>query len=243
MSKYVDLIAWDDCPHLQPPHVSQEELDELEASLLPHQRQARRTGRPALGSGAIYPVEEDSYLIDPIPIPAFWGQAYGMDVGWRCTAALFTAHDPEHDIFYLTGEYYEKAREPVVHAHSIKAMQPSYPLMGAIDPAAEQSNQKDGTKLKEEYEALGLELELANNAVEAGLHRVLVLLQSGRLKVFNTLTHWLKEVRLYRRDEKGRIVKDNDHLMDAMRYVLNTDSIFRAKPVTHALTTRRYGEW
>lgn len=42
---------------------------------------------------------------------------------------------------------------------------------------------------------------------------------SGRLKVFNTLPLWLAEFRLYRRDDKGKIVKKNDHLMDATRYL------------------------
>ena len=42
MPKYIDMIGWDDVPHLKPPNIPQEELDELEGSLLPHQRQARQ---------------------------------------------------------------------------------------------------------------------------------------------------------------------------------------------------------
>jgi hypothetical protein len=34
------------------------------------------------------------------------------------------------------------------------------------------------------------------------------------------LQNWLSEFRIYRRDEKGKIVKQNDHLMDATRYGL-----------------------
>lgn len=219
-----------------------EELDEFEKGLLPHQRQARRTGRPSLGSGAIYPVEEDSFVIDPIPIPDWWGRAYGLDVGWRVTAAVFVAHDPELDSYYVTGEYYAKERAPAIHAHGIRAMQP-FTLRGAIDPAAEQRNQKDGTRLIQEYRDLGLDLAKADHAVEAGLHRVLVLLQSGQLKVFNTCTQWIREFRLYRRDEKGRIVKENDHLMDATRYALKTQGLFRRRPSGGRSVTVRQGEW
>ena len=43
-------------------------------------------------------------------------------------------------------------------------------------------------------------------------------LSTGRLKVFRTLQSWLAEYRLYRRDEKGAVVKKDDHLMDATRY-------------------------
>ena len=44
----------------------------------------------------------------------------------------------------------------------------------------------------------------------------------------------LGEIRLYRRDEKGRVVKDNDHGVDAMRYLvmelLNIVKTAPAKP-------------
>ena len=61
-------------------------------------------------------------------------------------------------------------------------------------------------------------------------------------KVFTTLMHWRKEFRLYRRDEKGKIVKENDHLMDAKRYLVNTPSVFSTKPIQHA-RRRSSGEW
>lgn len=242
MSKYIDLIGWDDAPHLQPPHISNEELDDMERDMLPHQRQARRTGRPSLGSGAIYPVEEDLIFVEPFRIPEYFERAWSLDVGWRCTAALFGARDPDTETIYLTHEYYGKEAQPIVHAHGIKAMLPWDDLEGAIDPASAGSNQKDGTKLKEEYEDLGLELTKANNAVAAGIHRVLTLMQSGQLKVFSTMVHWRKEFRLYRRDEKGRIVKENDHLMDCTRYLCATDGIFTTQPMQAARLPGR-GEW
>jgi hypothetical protein len=34
------------------------------------------------------------------------------------------------------------------------------------------------------------------------------------------LQNWLSEFRIYRRDEKGRIIKQNDHLMDTTRYLI-----------------------
>lgn len=217
-------------------------MDELEASYLPHQRQARKTGRPALGAGAVYQVDIDQLLVDPVPIPPWWPQAYALDVGWQVTAALFGAHDRDHDIYYLTGEYYGRQKEPVIHAHALKSMM-RYPLLGAIDPAAEGSNQKDGSKLKQEYEDLGLDLSNANNAVEAGIHRVTVLMQSGRLRVFSTLSQWQTEIAFYQRDEKGKIKKDLDHVMDCMRYLLFTDGIWTTKPLPRGGKPIKGGEW
>jgi hypothetical protein len=67
---------------------------------------------------------------------------------------------------------------------------------------------------------MGLRLAFADNAVEAGLHKVLQRMTSGRLKVFKNLGGWLAEFRLYRRDGEGRVVKKLDHLMDATRYLI-----------------------
>jgi len=242
MSKYVDMIGWDDAPHLRPPHISREELDDLERDMLPHQKQARRTGRPSLGSGAVYPIGEDQLFIDPFKIPDYWERAWTMDVGWKKTAALIGARDPDTDTYYFTGEYYVGEAQPIIHAHGIQAMLPWKNLEGAIDPAAEGSNQKDGTKLRAEYEDLGLYLRNADNAVAAGIHRFLTLAQSNQLKVFNTLVNFRKEIRLYRRNEKGKIIKENDHLMDCGRYLVQTAGIFTTQPIQRAHRKRR-GEW
>ena len=242
MTKYVDMIGWDDCPHLREPNISKDELDEFERRMLPHQRQARRTGRPSLGAGAIYPIDEDLIFVDPFKVPNYWEWGWAMDPGWKITAALLGARDPDTDTIYLTHEHYQGSQSPIEHAHSIKRMLPWPDLEGAIDPAADQSNQKDGTKLKEEYEELGLHLIKAVNQVNAGLFHVLTLMEGGGLKVFNTLQHWRKEFRLYRRDEKGKIVKKNDHLMDCIRYLTMTPGLFVTRPIQRARRAHR-GEW
>jgi hypothetical protein len=40
------------------------------------------------------------------------------------------------------------------------------------------------------------------------------------LKIFKSLASFWQEFRLYRRDEKGKVVKHNDHLMDCLRYAV-----------------------
>ena len=99
---------------------------------------------------------------------------------------------------------------------AIKAMGEWIP--GMIDPAANGRSQVDGRQLIQLYLDLGLILDQAPNAVEAGIYEVWTRLTSGRLRVFSSLRHWFTEYRMYRRDAKGRVVKKNDHLMDATRY-------------------------
>lgn len=195
----------------------------------PHTREARTKGIPVLGAGVIYPVPESVVLCDPFELPPFWPRAYGMDVGWNRTACVWGAWDRNSDTIYLYREHYMGQAAPAVHASAIKTPDPWIP--GAIDPASAGSSQKDGQSLRFEYTKLGLDLIDADNTVEAGIHACYQRLVSGRLKVFRTLRNWTSEFRIYRRDENGKIVKDNDHLMDAMRYlVMSGMRVARVEP-------------
>jgi hypothetical protein len=179
----------------------------------PSQREARSKGVPSLGSGAIYPVPEDDILVKDFAIPDLWPRAYGLDVGWNRTAAIWGARDPQSGVIYLYSEHYMSQETPFVHAGAIKARGEWIP--GVIDPASRGRSQRDGQQLIQNYIDLGLNVTPANNAVEAGIQQVWNLLVSGQLKVFQSLSYFLEEYRKYQRDEKGHIKKVNDHLLDA----------------------------
>jgi len=210
--KYVVNATWDDAPHL-----TEQQKTELLTSIPPYQRDARSKGIPQLGAGAIYPIAEDDITIEPFEIPPSWPKCYALDVGWNRTAALWGAWDQQSDVVYLFSEHYRGEAEPIIHAEGIKARGEWIP--GVIDPAARGRSQKDGTRLVDEYIALGLHLSYADNSVESGLLNVWQRFSTGKLKVFNSLRNFLAEYRIYRRDEKGKIVKENDHLMDDVRYL------------------------
>lgn len=223
--QYVVQAGWDDVPHL-----SETEKASLRSGIPPYQLEARTRGIPVLGAGVIYPVPEADYLIDDCEIPRHWRRAYALDVGWNRTAALWGAYDSEGDTWYLYSEHYRGQAEPSIHATAIRARGEWIP--GVIDPAARGRSQEDGRRLIETYQELGLVLTPARNAVEAGIYEVWERLSTGRLKVFRSLQNWRKEARLYRRDERGAIIKKDDHLMDAVRYlVLSAGDIAKAVPV------------
>lgn len=220
-SRCVIMASWDDAPHL-----SEEVKKQLLASIPPFQRDARSKGIPQLGSGAIYPVPESDIVIDDMKIPDHWPRGYGLDVGWNRTSAGFHAWDRENDIIYRYSEHYRGQAEPSIHADAIRARGLWIP--GVIDPAARGRSQVDGIQLMQMYKDLGLDLDIANNAVEAGLYEMWQRLSTGRYKVFRSCQSWLTEYRIYRRDEKGRVVKGSDHAMDESRYFIMS-GLARAK--------------
>ena len=212
-NRYIVQATWDDAPHL-----TKAQKDKLWAALPPHQRDARSKGIPQLGSGAIYPIQESNIVVADFPIPVHWLKCYALDVGWKMTACLWGATDPDSGITYLFSEYYQGQAEPIIHAAGIKARGVWIP--GVIDSAAHGRSQEDGKQLFKIYRDLGLDIENANKSIEAGLYQVWQMLATGKLKVFGSLVAWLSEFRLYRRDENGKIVKKKDHLMDDTRYLV-----------------------
>jgi phage terminase large subunit-like protein len=210
---HVTTCGWDDVPHLS-------ELDKAEmiAKLPPHQRDARTKGIPALGAGAIYPIAESEFVVDDFPLPTHWKRSYGMDVGWNRTAVVWGAWDGDSGILYVHAEHYRGQAEPSIHAESIKARGAWVP--GVIDPASRGRGQKDGEQLFNLYSELGLNISPAINSVESGIYEVWQRLSTGRIKVFKSCLNLLSEYRIYRRDDKGRVVKENDHALDALRYLV-----------------------
>jgi hypothetical protein len=163
-SRALITAGWRDVPHLD-----EATQAELLAETPPWLREARSLGKPSLGAGAIYPIEERRVKCDPFPIPSYWPRAYAMDVGWNWTAGLWGAWDRDTSTLYIYSEY-KAGDAAATDPRSRRSRRAELGYLGIIDPAANgQRNQKDGEALKASYEGCGLKLTNAINAVEAGL--------------------------------------------------------------------------
>ena len=221
--KHVTICAWEDVPHL-----TQADIDQMLASTPPQLRDARSKGVPTVGTGLIYPIDLKNVTCDDFKIPMHWMKAYGMDVGWHNTAAVFGAWDRDNDVMYVYSEHKQGEAEPIIHAKAIKGR--GLWLKGTIDPAARGRSQVDGQNLYMLYKKEGLKLVPADNAVEAGIFELWQRLSTGRLKIMRSCSGLLREFSLYHRDDNGKIVKKNDHLLDALRYLCLADKSIWSYP-------------
>lgn len=65
----------------------------------------------------------------------------------------------------------------------------------------------------------------ANNDVKDGIRRTAVYLRDGNIKIHRSCADAIREFGLYRWDEKAtedKVIKENDHAMDDIRYFCNT---------------------
>ena len=225
--KWVTICGWKDVPH-----ITEEMKQKMLASTPPNLREARSEGKPTVGAGRIYPIDEKDVKIADFQIPKHYVKLYGMDVGWKATAACWGAWDRDNDVIYIYSEYKRGGEEgldmPLVHASTIKTR--GEWIKGTIDPASRGRQQSDGEQLYMTYKKHGLKIYPANNSVETGIFNVWERLNSGRLKIFSSCSMILREMSLYHRDDNGKIVKTNDHLLDCLRYLVAAESSMWSYP-------------
>ncbi|MCP4355540.1 MAG: hypothetical protein GY793_07895 [Proteobacteria bacterium] len=237
-NKKIVQATWDDTNHL-----SEKEKNLLRKSLRPHEIEAREKGIPSIGAGKIYPIKESEIVVDPFAIPETFKHCFGMDFGWtNPTAIVWGAVDPETGVLYIHDCYAASELSPAEHSLAIKQRGEFIP--GVCDPAGGVSLQNNGLSLINLYADSGIYLTKADNSVEAGLMFVYELLKQGKVKVFSNLEPWLREFRLYRRNEKGVIAKRDDHLMDATRYMLVSGmQLARTKTAENLKIKHRSSDW
>ena len=212
--------TWEDAPHL-----NEQAKQQILEGLPPHERKMRSQGLPILGSGRVFPIDEESLKIEAFAIPAHWPRIAGIDFGWdHPTAVVWAAWDRDQDSLYIYDTYRMSGETPTMHAASIKLRGPEVPVAWPHDGM--QHDKGSGVALKDQYVRLGINMlgqhatnPDGSNSVEPGIMDMLTRMQTGRFKVFEHLSNWFEELRMYHRQD-GKIIKERDDLMSATRYLV-----------------------
>lgn len=221
-----------------------------------HERESRAKGVPMLGSGRVFPVPEEQIKCDPLSIPKHWPQIVGVDFGIdHPFAAARIAWDRDADCLYVTHGYrqrggYENGEwtgNPTYHAAAIKGWGSWIPVAWPHDGL--QADRQSGEKLKDLYKKNGLNMlsersthSDGSSGVEGGLMDMLERMQTGRFKVFSTVGEFFEEMRMYHRKD-GKLVKERDDLISAIRYAVMMIRYAKTHPVKAAMPQARTGDW
>lgn len=227
---HVTTMTIEDAAHYTP-----EQRAAIIASYPAHEREARAKGIPMLGSGRIFPIEEELLRELPVTLPHFWPRIAGIDFGWdHPTGVVWGAWDRDTDTVHIYDCYRRKEATPIIHAVTIKGKGAWIPVAWPHDGL--QHDKGSGEALAKQYRDLGVNMLKdkathppdpkqgqkegeGGNGVEAGLMEMLDRMQTGRLKVAKHLNDWWEEFRLYHRED-GKVVKLGDDLMSATRYLI-----------------------
>lgn len=206
-------------------HYSPEQRAAIIASYPAHERDARAKGIPTMGSGRVFPIEEEFIKCDAFEIPSHWVQIGGLDFGWNHpSAGVKLAWDRDTDTLYVVACHRAREQTPLLFASAVKPWGAWLPWAWPHDGL--QHDKGSGEQLAKQYKTHGLNMlperttfPDGGNGVEAGVAEMYDRMQTGRLKVFSHLLPWFEEFRLYHRKD-GLIVKEGDDLMSATRYAM-----------------------
>ena len=236
-------------------HLSESVMEQILSSYSPHEREMRRYGRPSIGSGLVFPIEEEKLLTEPIHIEAYWPRIAAIDFGFdHPTAVVWCAMDNDNDTFYIYDCYRIAKASPSVHAGAIRTRPYFIPVAYPHDGNRRDSMGNPG--LADQYRNLGCNFLLehftnppalgenkGSNSIEEGLMAMLQAMEAGNFKVFSTLSDWWEEYRMYHR-KGGKVVPLRDDLMSATRYAFMSQrhSVSGEDPTwTKDLEYRNYG--
>lgn len=214
-------------------HYSEEQKQIIIASYPAHERKARALGEPVLGSGAIFPVDEDTIKEQTFSIPAHWPRIAGLDFGWQHpTACVWLAWDRDSDIVHVYDTHRLAEASPIIHSAAINLRGKWIPVAWPHDGY---QHDKGGSceQLALQYRNQGVNMYRQHAThkpdsvqgqkegdggfgTEAGIMEMLDRMQTGRFKVARHLNDFFEEFRLYHRKD-GKIVKENDDILSACR--------------------------
>ena len=225
------FIGWADVPYA---HLSKAKREQMAKNYLPHERQARMEGIPSIGTGLVYPVGEEQFVVDVDDAmrawkgaspPQHWERIAAADPGGTPkgdgkTAALHCAYDSDADCLWAYSEYYERFAPITSHVHAWARKGNWIPMV--IDPAG--ANIIDGKGVYAEYVMTMREINekwpvfKADKRFSLGRAELYDRMTSGRFKVVSTCRNLLKEHRSYVINDKHQFVGDH-HLLDCARYI------------------------
>jgi len=174
--------------------------------ILPPRARARfRDGQYVKAEGVIYEGFDEKCLIDRDAIPVCEFYTVGLDFGLNMAAVLVGWAGDHVYVLADHGAYNDTASAFNKDIREDRCWD-EYNYIAYCDPSG-------GERIQEITNG-----DKANNSVEPGIDYINTKIERGEFHVARGCNGVLMEINDYIRDEKERIVKTNDHYMDAMRY-------------------------
>jgi Terminase RNaseH-like domain/Terminase large subunit, T4likevirus-type, N-terminal len=206
-------------------HYDAAQKAQIIASYPEHERATRTKGVPAMGSGRVFTIDEEKFLVEPFEFPRHWLRLGAMDFGWTHFAAFVEMWwDRDKDILYLVRTLRLREKTPIQHVEQIRdwKLRWAWPHDGR-----QQTLAGAGEPLMLQYANAGIDMlhehaQFADKStsVEAGVLEMADRMRGDRWKVFKGRNDgWLEEFRMYHRKD-GLLIKEGDDAISASRYAM-----------------------
>lgn len=215
---FSQVYTIDDNPFLPPSFV--ENLKKEYAGTVFYDRYI--LGKWTLAEGLVYPMFGDSCIVQDIPdtgdyyISIDYGTHNPFSAGLWCVTKTEAVRIGE---YYYCGREERKEKTPEEYYSEVMRLAGGRDIKCLIvDPSADAFIAT--VKKHHEFKVRG-----AVNDVLPGIQTTAEMIASGKVKIHESCEDAIREFGLYRWDEKAesdRVVKENDHAMDEVRYMVMT---------------------
>ena len=178
-------------------------------------------GEWCVAEGLVYEFGEDN-ITDEIPesgeyyISVDYGTLNPFSAGLWCVTTDGKAVRIKE--YYYSGRAGQHMKTDAEYCDEIETLARGYEIRRVIvDPSA--------ASFIAALRKRGYKVQQADNSVLDGIRRTAVCLRDGVIKIHRSCKDSIREFGLYRWDDKSaedRVIKDNDHAMDDIRYFVNT---------------------
>ena len=173
-----------------------------------------------VAEGLVYDFGEEN-TTDEVPevgeyyLSIDYGTMNPFSCGLWCVSGMKAVRINE---YYYSGRGEQKMKTDEDYCDEVERLCKGYNIESVIiDPSA--------ASMIAALRKRGFKVKKANNDVMDGIRRTAVFLKSGKVLIHRNCKDAIKEFGLYRWDEKSttdKVIKDNDHAMDEIRYFCNT---------------------
>lgn len=175
-----------------------------------------------VAEGLIYPMFNESCIVDEMPgsgryfISVDYGTLNPFSAGLWCVTKDGATRIKE---YYYSGRETSSSKTDEEYYEELKKLAEGYQIdYVVVDPSA-------ASFITTIFRHREFSVVKANNDVMDGIRRTSVYLKSGKLKIHRSCKDAIREFGLYRWEEDSstdKVIKENDHAMDDIRYFCNT---------------------
>jgi len=220
------------------PFLSEEEIRKMEKDYPAWELPARKYGIPVFGQGRVFEFCIDEIITDDISvydIPLEWKNIGGVDPSATSNGtwgACFLTQSPDGHI-YMIRDYLQTNKRLDEHGTNLRVMFNTVPGVPIVcDPAGGGENYERQSALeylRDEEKLNILKAEKANQAKNHAINKIYLLKRQNKFHICKSCVKALEQFDQYARDENNKIIKANDHIIDACFYALNKIDIGASK--------------
>ena len=231
------------------PTLDKETVARVLSNYADEERRAREFGEFVHIGGMVYQGGFERVLCDPPSRDHVrkWDVVVGIDPGLKNAAFVWVGFDQDN-VAYVFDELLLNERTPRDYVDGIREVNGKWGLredpLYIIDPSARNRSLINRESVEGELQRLGLYAMPGQNQVEAGVQQARLRIQQKGLYVSTGCVGLRGEADEYRMEERPdgefRVVKENDHRLDALRYCLMSRVWSYGRPLADETHRRGY---